>query len=192
MEKEIHHLLVEVLKRFSNQRTFLMKYYFAGNQYNYSDIEQDFYLKLFTSLTEDHSKIERIIDENYFFRCFQNYILDSLKKEKKDNLFVDFEENYLIEKKMLQYVQTEDPHELFIEIQLSNLISDCNFSPTEITLITEHYFYDVKYTVLNKRFQHSNTQQKIARMILILQKKVEEIQNLYPDYTIIIINDLND
>ena len=60
----------------------------------------------------------------------------------------------------------------------------------EIEIITQHFFNNVEFVVLNQVFNHSNTQQKTARLIERLRKEFKQIQNENPDFDIVIINDL--
>lgn len=190
MEQEIHYLLVELFKRYAKKRNFYIKSCFHGNEYSYSDIEQDFYLKLFNDLLKDQSKIDKIQDESYFNRSLQNFIIDYFRKNSAENKILSFHENELFDNVIYKHVISEVEVNSELIIYLSSLIDACHLNEIEIEIITQHYFNNVEFVVLNQVFNHSNTQQKTARLIERLRKEFKQIQNENPDFDIVIINDL--
>jgi hypothetical protein len=188
MEQEIHNLLVELFKRYAKKRNYYLKSCFHGDAYSISDIEQDFYIKLFNDLIKDQSKIDKIQDESYFNRSLQNFIIDYFRKNSNKNRILSFRENELFDNVIYKHVILEEEISNKLTINLSQLIQ--NFNEIEIELIRQHYFYNVEFVVLNQVFNHSNTQQKTARLIERLRKEFKQIQNENPDFDIVIINDL--
>lgn len=191
MEQEIHNLLVELFKRYTNKRAFFIKKYFAGNEYTYSDIEQDFYLKLFKEIVKDQDKLDIIQNESYFNRSLQNFIIDYFRKNKSQAKIFTFQEDELFDHVITKHVHSEmELSSEIVTINLSYLIETCQFNEIEIELIKQHYFYNVKYVKLNQVYNHSNTQQKIGKLIIRLNNEFLKIQNQNKDFTVILINDI--
>ena len=191
MEQEIHYLLVELFKRYANKKNIFIKKYFAGNEYTYSDIEQDFYLKMFNYLLKDHSKINKIQDLSSFFAvCMENFIKDYLRKNKRETKILTLKEDELFENVITKHFLSEVEPSSELTINVTELLDACQFNETDLELIKQHFIYNVEYVVLNQVFNHSNNQQKIARLIKRLQKELTQIQNQNIDFTIKIINDL--
>jgi hypothetical protein len=193
MEQEIHNLLVELFKRNSNKRNFFIKQYFDGNEYTYSDIEQDFYLKMYNDLLKDYSKINKIqdlSDLSYFAACMKNFIIDYLRKNKSETKILTLKDDELFENLITKHVHSEVEPSSELTINLTDLMDACQFNDTDLELIKQHFNKNVGFVVLNQVFNHTNIQQKIARLIKRLQKELTQIQNQNIDFDILIINDL--
>ena len=185
--EEIHQILVELFKRFSTKRKIFLNKYFSKNRHSIEDIEQDFYLKMYESMLKDHSMIDKIQDERYFYRALQYFIIDHLRKNKSDN--TTYLEDELIDNLIFNFIMHEDSNS-YIQINISDIINDLNFSEFEQQLLIDHYVFNLKFVVLNELYQHSNLQQKSNRLLTKVKDAILRIKEKNKDYEIIIINDL--
>jgi len=185
--EEIHQILAELFKRFSTKRKYFIQKYFSKNRHSIEDVEQDFYVKMYESLLNDHSKIDKIQDENYFYRALQNFIIDQLRKNKNDK--TTYLEDELIDNLIFNFIMHEDSNS-YLQINLSELINELNFSEFEQQLLIDHYVFNLKFVVLNELYKHSNLQQKSNRLITKIKDAILRIKEKNKDFEIIIINDL--
>lgn len=185
--EEIHQILVELFKRFSTKRKIFINKYFSKNRESYTDVEQDFYLKMYESLLKDHRKIDLVQDENYLYRAFQNFIIDQLRKNK--NVNTTYLEDELIDNLIFNFIMHEDSNS-YIQINISDIINDLNFSEFDKQLLIDHYVFNIKFVVLNELYKHSNLQQKANRLITKIKDAILKIKENNLDFEIIIINDL--
>jgi DNA-directed RNA polymerase specialized sigma24 family protein len=185
--EEIHQILAELFKRFSTKRKYFIQKYFSKNRHSIEDVEQDFYVKMYESLLKDYEMIEKIQDERYLHRALQNFIIDQLRKNKNDK--TTYLEDELIDNLIFNFIMHEDSNS-YIQINLSEIINDLNFSEFEQQLLIDHYVFNLKFVVLNELYKHSNLQQKANRLITKIKDAILRIKEKNIDYEIIIINDL--
>jgi hypothetical protein len=190
MEQEIHFVLVELFKRYASKRKYFLHKYFASDEYVYSDIEQEFYLKLFDALMKDQQNLHKLQDAAYFARSLKNFIIDNLRKNRIAQRTLSIEADELLDNMLSRPQIEEEFHQTALYLNLTDLINACQFDALDNTLLFEHYMKNVAFVVLNEIYCHSNTQQKTARLIKRLQKELIKVQNENKDAEIILINDL--
>jgi hypothetical protein len=190
MEQEIHFVLVELFKRYASKRKYFLHKYFASDEYAYSDIEQEFYLKLFDSLMKDQQNLHKLQDSAYFAQSLKYFIIDNLRKNRIAQRTLSIEADELLDNVLSRQQIEEEHQQTALYLNLTTLINACHFEELDKKLLFEHYLNNVAFVVLNEIYSHSNTQQKTARLIKRLQRELTKVQNENEDKEIILINDL--
>ena len=191
MEIEIHLLLVELFKRYRTRKDFFLNRYFRREEYDFDDVQQDFYLKMYDDLLKKPGRIDKITSESYFDKALKNFILDHLKKQKKGQLN-DYEDDELFPDGAIALLPSHDDNIQKHEILLSDLIS--NFSVISKEIIIQHFIDGRSYKDLNEYFKLTNTSKKTAALLTKMRISIEQIlvHNELLMEDVIIHNDLTE
>lgn len=172
MEIEIHLLLEELFKRYRTRKDFFLNKYFKREEYDFDDVQQDFYLKMYDGLLRNPGRIDKITSKSYFDKALKNFILDHLEKQKK-GLLNDYEDDELFPDGAIALLPSHDDNIQKHEILLSDLIS--NFSVISKEIIIQHFIEGTTYKDLNEYFNLTNTSKKTAALLTKMRIRIDQI-----------------